>query len=102
MDVDIWEFLLSSQFFCVSKIVLYVCMLSHFSHVRLFVTPWMPTRLLCPWDSPSENAGVGCHALLQGSQPRVRSHASGSVCFAGRSFTTEPLGKPKIILNVVY
>ena len=40
MDVDIWEFLLSSQFFCVSKIVLYVCMLSHFSHVRLFVTPW--------------------------------------------------------------
>ena len=38
MDVDIWEFLLSSQFFCVSKIVLYVCMLSHFSHVQLFVT----------------------------------------------------------------
>ena len=23
-------------------------------------------RLLCPWDSPGENAGVGCHALLQG------------------------------------
>ena len=25
-----------------------------------------PTRLLCPWDSPSKNPGVGCHALLQG------------------------------------
>ena len=25
-----------------------------------------PTRLLCPWDSPSKNTGVGCHALLQG------------------------------------
>ena len=25
-----------------------------------------PTRLLCPWDSPSQNTGVGCHALLQG------------------------------------
>ena len=25
-----------------------------------------PTRLLCPWDSPSKNAGVGCHFLLQG------------------------------------
>ena len=25
-----------------------------------------PTRLLCPWDSPGKNAGVGCHALLQG------------------------------------
>ena len=25
-----------------------------------------PTRLLCPWDSPGKNNGVGCHALLQG------------------------------------
>ena len=32
---------------------------------------WWPhglqtTRLLCPWDSPSKNIGVGCHFLLQG------------------------------------
>ena len=26
-----------------------------------------PTRLLCPWDSPGKNTGVGCHFLLQGS-----------------------------------
>ena len=25
-----------------------------------------PTRLLCPWDSPGNNTGVGCHTLLQG------------------------------------
>ena len=25
-----------------------------------------PTGLLCPWDSPGKNTGVGCHALLQG------------------------------------
>ena len=25
-----------------------------------------PTRLLCPWDSPGKNAGVGYHSLLQG------------------------------------
>ena len=25
-----------------------------------------PVRLLCPWDSPSKTAGVGCHTLLQG------------------------------------
>ena len=25
-----------------------------------------PTRLLCPWDSPGKNTGVGCHAFLQG------------------------------------
>ena len=24
-----------------------------------------PTRLLCPWDFPVKNTGVGCHALLQ-------------------------------------
>ena len=25
-----------------------------------------PTRLLCPWDLPGKNAGVGCHSLFQG------------------------------------
>ena len=30
-----------------------------------------PSRLLCPWDSPGKNTGVGCCALLQGSfRPR--------------------------------
>ena len=24
-----------------------------------------PTRLLCPWDSPGKNTGVGDHFLLQ-------------------------------------
>ena len=28
-----------------------------------------PSRLLCPWDSPGQNTGVGCHALLQGIFP---------------------------------
>ena len=28
-----------------------------------------PTRLLCPWNTPGKNAGVGCHALLQGIFP---------------------------------
>ena len=25
-----------------------------------------PTRLLCPWNFPGKNTGVGCHFLLQG------------------------------------
>ena len=24
-----------------------------------------PTSLLCPWDTPGKNTGVGCHFLLQ-------------------------------------
>ena len=32
--------------------------------------PWtVPARLLCTWDSPGKNTGVGCHALLQGVFP---------------------------------
>ena len=39
-----------------------------FSPVRLFATPWTrePATLLYPWDFPSKNTEVGCHALLQG------------------------------------
>ena len=30
------------------------------------VIPWtVPARLLCPWDSPGKNTGVGCCFLLQ-------------------------------------
>ena len=30
-------------------------------------TPWtVALRLLCPWDFPGKNSGVGCHFLLQG------------------------------------
>ena len=25
-----------------------------------------PTRLLCPWNSPGKNTGMGCHSLHQG------------------------------------
>ena len=33
-------------------------------------------RLLCPWDSPGKNTGVGCHALLQGIFPTQGSNRS--------------------------
>ena len=33
------------------------------SHIWL-CNPWT-ARLLCPWNYPSKNTGVGCHALLQ-------------------------------------
>ena len=32
-----------------------------------------PARLLCPWNFPGKNAGVGCHALLQGNLPDRKS-----------------------------
>ena len=40
---------------------------SHLSGVQLFATYRLwPSRLLCPWDYPAKNTGVGYHALLQG------------------------------------
>ena len=37
------------------------------SQVQLLSTPWTLARqLVCPWDSPGKNTGVGSHSLLQG------------------------------------
>ena len=33
-----------------------------------------PTKLLCPWDFPSKNTGLGCHFLLQGIFPTQGSN----------------------------
>ena len=39
-----------------------------------------PARLLCPWDSPGKNTGVGCHALLQSIFPTQGSNPGLSYC----------------------
>ena len=43
---------------------------AHGNKTTKFVTPWtVAPRLLCPWNSPSKNTGVGCQFLLQGIFP---------------------------------
>ena len=37
-----------------------------------------PTRLLCPWDSPGKNTGVGCHLLLQCMKVKSESEVAQS------------------------
>ena len=37
-----------------------------------------PTRLLCPWDSPSKNTGVGWHFLLQCMKVKSESEVTQS------------------------
>ena len=54
-------------------------LLSRFSRVRLCATPWrQSTRLLCPWDSPGKNTGVGCHFLLQCMKVKSESEVAQS------------------------
>ena len=37
-----------------------------------------PTRLLCSWDSPGKNTGVGCHFLLQCMKVKSESEVAQS------------------------
>ena len=39
---------------------------------------WQPTRLLCPWDSPGKNTGVGCYFLLQSMKVKSESEVAQS------------------------
>ena len=39
---------------------------------------WQSTRLLCPWDSPGKNTGVGCHFLLQFMKVKSESEVAQS------------------------
>ena len=64
--------------------------LSHVSHVELFVTLWtVPLQAPCPGDSPGKNTGVGCHFLLQGDLPNPGSEPVSlmSPALAGKFFT---------------
>ena len=59
-----------------------------------------PARLLCTWDSPDKNTGVGCHFLLQGIFPKQGSNPCLFCllhCQAG-SLLLAPSGKPWITL----
>ena len=69
------------------------------SCLTLSVTPWTGAcQLLCPWDFPGKNTGVGCHFLLQGIFPTKGSNSSlVSPVLAARFFTAVPPGKPHLL-----
>ena len=57
-----------------------------------------PARLLCPWDSPGKNTGVGCHFLLQGIFPTQGSNPGLLHCRQ----MLYPLSHHRPISNFVY
>ena len=68
------------------------CMLSHFSYVRLFVTPWtvacqapLSTARILEWVAMSSSRGS--------SRLGDQTHISYGSCMTGGFFTSEPLGK---------
>ena len=79
--------------------------LSHFSRVHLFVTLWtIAARLLCPWDSPGKNTGVGSHALFQGIlvPPEANPCLSVSCVSSPGLYHQHHLGSPGIVYTQLY
>ena len=52
-----------------------------------------PSRLLCPWDSPGKNTGVGCYAFLQEGLPNPGIEPRSPILQVD-SLPSEPTGKP--------
>ena len=60
-----------------------------------------PARLLCQWDFPSQNTGVGCHFLLQGIFPNPGNELR-SRALQADSLTSEPAGKHQQLSSSYY
>ena len=54
---------------------------------------------LCPWNSPGQNTGVGCHSLLQGNFLTQRSNPCLPHCRAD-SLPSDPTEKPLAPIRV--
>ena len=68
-----------NNFLCIYLCIsLYLSLCLHVKSLQLCLTlhnPMdSPTRLLCTWDSPSKNTGVGCRTLFQGIFPTQESN----------------------------
>ena len=61
--------------------------------------PWTTaTKLLCSWDYPGKNTGVGCHVLLQGifSTQRLNQGLLHLLYWQGDSLPLHYLGSPSV------
>ena len=54
--------------------------------------------ILCPWDSPGKNTGVGCHSLLQEIFPTQGSNL-GLLQLQADSLPSEPSGSYLVCIS---
>ena len=76
-------------------------MCSQFHPALCNIMDCMPSRLLCPWDFPGKNIGMGCHSLLQGNFPNQGSNP-GSPTLKTDSLLSKPPGKLFIGIQLLY
>ena len=92
-----WNFLLNDGAIFEHLNHVHVCQVA--SIVSNSVRPYglWPTRLLCPWNSPGKNTGVGCHALLQRIFPTQGSNPKSLMSPALLAGSLPlPLGNPRV------
>ena len=78
------------------------CLLSHFSCVQLFAILWIIDHQVSrPWDSPSMNTRVGCHALLQGIFPTQGQNPCLLPALADRFFTTGATWEAQVKVHMI-
>ena len=76
---------------CVDEETVHACSVMSDS----FATPGLcPAGLLCPWNSPGKNTGLGCHFLLQEIFPTQGSNLS-LLHWQADSLPLEPSAKPR-------
>ena len=62
-----------------------------------------PSRLLCPWNFPGKNTGVGCHFLLQGMfRPGDEPSSLTPPALAAGSLPPHHLGRPLSVTTSVF
>ena len=77
--------------------VLCMCVLSHFSHTRLFVTLWTVAHqapLSMGFSRQEDWGGLPCPPPGDLPDPRIELEFAAAPALAGRFFTAESLGKP--------
>ena len=79
---------------------------SHFRYCSILLLLWkwkcyllscvqlFPIGLFCPWDTPGQITGVGCHSLFQGIFPTQGLNSCLQTCRQILWATSEPPGKP--------
>ena len=80
-------------------------MLSCFSHVRLFVTPWTVARqasLFMGFSRQEYWSGLSCPPSGDLGNPGIKPKAPVSPALVGGFFTTEPPGKPWAYLGLSF
>ena len=77
-----------------SESVIHIHVLNSSIMSNSFSVPWIG-RLLCSWDSPGKNTGVGCHFLLKGIFPtqELNPYLLCLLHWQVDSLPTEPPGK---------